>query len=116
MPKRKTEGGRGDPSPQFDAFIGQVVTVALSVAPEVAELLDPQGEPSEAQWAGSRERGLKLCALMLNYARAELADDAEAERLDAAILLLEALIDDASDERDVETEIKRRSRVGDPAD
>lgn len=116
MPKRKTGGGQRAPSPQFDAFVGQVVTVAHSVAPKVAELLDPESKPPKALWTGSRERGLKLCALMLNYARAELADDAEAERLDAALLLLEGLIDEASDEGDVEAEIKRRSRVGDPAD
>lgn len=116
MPKRKNGSGGGTESPQFVAFLGQISTVAHTVAPEVAELLDPDGAPPAAPWQGSRERGLKLCALMLNYARAELADDGQAERLDAAILAVEALIDEASDEGDVEAEIKRRSRVGDPAD
>lgn len=116
MPKRRAGGDRGASSPQFVAFIGQIVTVAHTVAPEVAELLDPDGEPPASPWRGSRERGLKLCELMLNYARAELADDVEAKRLDAAISVLETLIEEASDEDDVETEIERRSRVGDPAD
>ena len=99
----RTRAGRGAPSPQFKAFVSEIVALARSVAPEVANILDPEREIPAKPWSGERERGLKLCASMLKYARLELADDAEAGRLDAAIETLKMLLErEASAESDVE--------------
>lgn len=107
MPGGGKRSARGTASPQFHGFVTQVVALARSVAPEVADMLDPEGATPAAPWSGSRERGLKLCASMLAYARAELADEAEAERIDRALAAVAAEAA-TSGEGDVEAEVERR--------
>lgn len=107
MPGGGKRGVRGTASPQFHAFLTQVVALARSVAPEVADMLDPDGATPAAPWSGGRERGLKLCASMLAYARAELADEAEAGRIDRALAAVAAEAE-RSGEDDVESQVQRR--------
>ncbi|MFC3693524.1 hypothetical protein [Chenggangzhangella methanolivorans] len=97
----RTRAGRAAPSEQFYAFVSQIVGVARTVAPDVADILDPDGAFAATPWRGSRLRGLKLCRSMMRYARDELADDLGISRLDCAIAAVDEHIDELSDERDV---------------
>lgn len=96
-------GGDAPPS-SFDGFMSEIAGLARTLAPEIGEMLDPDGRVRAAAWSGSRDRGLRLCLSMLRYARAELATEAEVEGLDRAIarveteLLIEQSLADRSGE------------------
>ncbi|PZQ17841.1 MAG: hypothetical protein DI565_03655 [Ancylobacter novellus] len=87
--RNKKAGGEAPPS-SFDGFMNEVAGLARSLAPAIGEMLDPDGRTPAVPWSGSRDHGLRLCLSMLRYARAELATEAEAEKVDLAIAQVEA--------------------------